>query len=57
MPGVSAFIDSMRAAFGTAEVDGWIRDGLRQRKGAGFYARENEQEVGQRIEGGGHGTR
>lgn len=56
MPEVAAFIDSLRQAFGADEVDGWIRDGLRQRPGAGFFARENGHEVGQRIKGGKDGT-
>ncbi|MDA8095572.1 MAG: hypothetical protein M0T84_17025 [Betaproteobacteria bacterium] len=29
MPQVSAFIDDLRKAFGPAEVDSWIRKGLR----------------------------
>ena len=43
MPGCAALVDDLRAAFGAAEVDQWIRDGLR----AGtFHAVEGEHEIG-----------
>jgi len=58
MPTVAAFVDALREAFGADEVDGWIRDGIKRRSGAGFYASEAGAQIGQRVqsEGVGHGT-
>ena len=39
MPGCAALVDDLRAAFGAAEVDQWIRDGLRDVGGFGGSAR------------------
>jgi hypothetical protein len=43
MPKFAAFIDSMRAAFGTVEVNTWIRDGMRDGQ---FYAEEGGHVIG-----------
>lgn len=43
MPKFAAFIDAMRAAFGTVEVNTWIRDGLRD---GHFYAEEGGHVIG-----------
>lgn len=45
MPGVAAFVDEMREAFGTAYVNGIIRGGI---AGApeSFYAQEGDAEIG-----------
>lgn len=43
MPVVTAFIDALREAFGRDEVDGWIRDGLRD---GTFRASENGHYIG-----------
>jgi hypothetical protein len=58
MPTVAAFVDGLRAAFGADEVDGWIRDGLKRRSGAGFYASEAGAQIGQRVQAQGarHGA-
>lgn len=48
MPKVAAFIDDLRAAFGKAEVDAWIRQGL---KDGTFYAAENGHVIGKRKTG------
>lgn len=45
MPQVAEFIDACRDAFGTAEVDGWIRAGLQD---GTFWAEENGHTVGVR---------
>ena len=44
MPGVSAFIDAMREAFGKEEIDKQIRAGLKGEPV--FYARENGYVLG-----------
>jgi hypothetical protein len=46
MPKVAAFVDEMREAFGTAQIDASIRAGMR-REGS-FWARENGHELGSR---------
>jgi hypothetical protein len=43
MPTFAAFIDSLRAAFGTVEVNTWIRDGMRDGQ---FYAEEGGHVIG-----------
>lgn len=43
MPEVAGFIDACREAFGTAEVNSWIRAGL---KDGTFWAEENGHTVG-----------
>lgn len=43
MPKVTAWIDALRDAFGRAEVDGWIRDGMAN---GSFCAKENGHTVG-----------
>ena len=45
MPTVTAWIDSLRDAFGKAEIDDRIRQGMKGAPGA-FYAAENGQTVG-----------
>lgn len=45
MPQVTEFIDACRDAFGVAEVDGWIRAGL---KDGTFWAEEGGYTVGVR---------
>lgn len=45
MPNVAAFIDACRVSFGAAEVDGWIRAGL---KDGTFWAEESGHRVGVR---------
>ncbi|CAH1387042.1 hypothetical protein [Candidatus Nitrotoga sp. M5] len=47
MPGVTAFIDECRDAFGAAEVNSWIREGL---KDGSFWAEENGHTVGVKQE-------
>jgi len=47
MPGVTAFIDSMRAAFGKEVIDSIIRRGMRGEPV--FFAKENGIEVGTRF--------
>ncbi len=53
MPGVSGFVDACRDAFGVAEVDGWIRAGL---KDGTFWAEENGYTVGVRPPESGNRT-
>lgn len=48
MPTVAAWIDSLRGAFGKAEIDQRIRQGMNGDPGA-FYAQENGIEVGTRA--------
>ena len=43
MPGCAALVDDLRAAFGAAEVDQWIRDGLRD---GTFHAVEGNHQIG-----------
>ena len=43
MPGCAALVDDLRAAFGAAEVDQWIRDGLRD---GTFHAVEGDHQIG-----------
>jgi hypothetical protein len=43
MPGCAALVDDLRAAFGVAEVDQWIRDGLRD---GTFHAVEGNHQIG-----------
>mgnify|MGYP000938616490 FL=1 len=43
MPKFAAFIDSLRGAFGTVEVNTWIRDGMRDGQ---FYAEEGGHVIG-----------
>lgn len=43
MPVIAAFIDALRDAFGRDEVDGWIRQGLRD---GTFRALENGHQIG-----------
>lgn len=49
MPGVTAFIDQMRDAFGKEDIDQMIRAGM-QGKPNCFHARENGIEVGTAFE-------
>lgn len=51
MPGCAAIMDDLRSAFGAAEVDGWIRDGLRT---GTFHAVEGEHTVGKPQPRGGY---
>lgn len=44
MPGVTAFIDDLRATFGKEMIDGQIRKGINGQPT--FWARENGHEVG-----------
>jgi hypothetical protein len=46
MPMVTAFIDSMREAFGKKDVDRMIEVGIRE---GGFYAAENGHTVGKPL--------
>lgn len=46
MPGCAAIVDDLRAAFGVAEVDQWIRDGLRQ---GTFHAVEGGHVIGKPV--------
>ena len=48
MPEVTAFIDSMREAFGRDEIDAQIRKGMKG--GDEFFARENGITYGRRDE-------
>ena len=43
MPACAAMVDDLRAAFGVAEVDQWIRDGLRD---GTFHAVEGNHQIG-----------
>lgn len=45
MPGVAAFVDELREAFGAAYVNGIIRAGLAGAPEA-FYAKEGDSELG-----------
>jgi hypothetical protein len=47
MPGVTAFIDGMRAAFGREMIDGQIRRGMNGEPT--FFASENGHQVGTRL--------
>lgn len=47
MPLVTALIDDLRAAFGRADVDQVIRDGMRD---GTFWAREGGREIGGPVE-------
>lgn len=46
MPGCAALVDDLRAAFGAAEVDQWIRDGLRD---GTFHAVEGAHAIGRPV--------
>lgn len=46
MPGCAAIVDDLRAAFGVAEVDQWIRDGL---KAGTFHAVEGSHSIGKPV--------
>lgn len=50
MPAVAALIDSLRAAFGAAQIDAQIRLGMRGEPT--FYASENGHIVGTMLERG-----
>ena len=45
MPNTAAFVDAMRDAFGAAEVNEQIRQGIEGRQGK-FFAQENGGQVG-----------
>jgi hypothetical protein len=45
MPQCAAWIDDLRAAFGTGEVDAWIRAGLAN---GTFFAEEGEHRIGRK---------
>jgi len=47
MPGVTAFIDSLREAFGKESIDGQIRKGMKGEPT--FWASENGHEIGTRV--------
>jgi hypothetical protein len=51
MPTVAAWIDELRQAFGTENVDAWIRVGLKQ---GGFYAEEGGASVGTPMDWSGY---
>lgn len=49
MPGVSAWIDDLRLAFGRQDVTAWVRQGLAD---GSFHAVENGHEIGRAVEQG-----
>lgn len=54
MPGVAAFVDNLRQAFGDEAVDGWVSArAIAADPEAGFHAREAGHEVGKQVQGGG----